>query len=185
MFIVPLIFCLSCTKSINANVDKLGDLPTPLIEPLPLTVGVYYANDFRNYKITRIYNNYVYNVQLGKANTSLFDYILSSLFKKVISVQNLPNENESIENYDIIIEPRVFYYDPYGKVYLKYEIQLYFSDGKKMSWQIFGKSGAELLSTDNVIKNTQDTMRNIAAQFMTGFCNQKDIQKLFYKQCNQ
>jgi hypothetical protein len=28
-------------------------------------------------------------------------------------------------------------------------------------------------------------MRDVAAQFMTGFCNQIDIQKHFYKQCNR
>lgn len=64
--IFSLLFCWSCTRVINAKIDEIGSLPIPQIEPLPLTAGVYYGNDFRTYKTSQTYNDpdFIFNVQL-------------------------------------------------------------------------------------------------------------------------
>ena len=46
----PALLLLGCTYTWNINITKIGDYPLPLIEPLPINVGVYYGNDFRTYK---------------------------------------------------------------------------------------------------------------------------------------
>ncbi|MFC1534801.1 hypothetical protein ACFL7M_15715 [Thermodesulfobacteriota bacterium] len=179
-----------CTRIINVNIDNIGNLPIPLIEPLPLIAGVYYGNDFRTYKISQTKDTdpvvtLFYNAQLGKANIALFDYILSNLFEKVIPVQYLPNGNKEIENIDIIIEPTVDYYNPL--MCLRYEIIFYLPNGKKISWMISGtvEDAPIILTSNTAKKHAQIAMRDVAAKFMTGFCNQEDIQKYFYKQCNR
>jgi len=192
MCFFSLVFCWSCTRVINTKIEKTGDLPTPLIEPLPLTAGVYYGKDFRNYKFshtddTNPHTTFICNVQLGKANVSLFDYILSNSFKKVLPINHLPEGYEDFENIDVIIAPTVdFSWLPYY-LFLSYEIKFYLPDGKVIDWLIKGTSKEpNIVSTsDAAKKDTQAKMRNIAAQFMTGFCNQIDIQKQFYKQCNR
>ena len=191
MCIFSLLFCWSCTRVINTKIEKIGNLPTPLIEPLPLTAGVYYGKDFCNYKLSHAHEpissvTIIYNAQLGKANVSLFDYILSNSFKKVIPIKHLPEGHEDFENIDVIIEPTVNDFSPWLPNYLSYEMKFYLPDGKVINWLIKGtsKKTRVLLTSNAVKKETQVEMRNIAAQFMTGFCKQKEIQKHFYKQCN-
>jgi len=47
----PALLLLGCTYTWNINITEIGDYPLPLIEPLPINVGVYYGNnDFRTYK---------------------------------------------------------------------------------------------------------------------------------------
>jgi len=43
----PALLLLGCTYTWNINITEIGDYPLPLIEPLPINVGVYYGNDFR------------------------------------------------------------------------------------------------------------------------------------------
>ena len=187
--ILLLLFSLGCTRTINAKIDKLGALPTPLIEPLPLIVGVYYGNDFRNYKVTQtiLYREitFIYNVQFGKANIALFDYILSSLFETVIPVSHLPNGFDKIGNVDLIIEPRVDCYSPCFPIVLRYEMKLYFPYGEKIIWQIMGTSVANLITANNVIKHTQLAMRDCASQFMAGFCRNEKLTDFLDNQCDR
>ena len=56
------------------------------------------------------------------------------------------------------------------------------------SWRIKGSGLMPLeikSETSRVTELTQMAMRQAAAKFITDFCNQEDIKKLFYKQCNQ
>jgi hypothetical protein len=90
-------FIFSCsTKTFNVEINKIGTYPHPLIEPLPIKVGVYYGNDFGTFETTEKVEmkdagstifTYIYNTKMGKANVALFDYILSILFEKVTPVQ--------------------------------------------------------------------------------------------------
>ena len=104
-----------CTNTLNINITEIGNYPQPLIEPLPINVGVYYGNDFRTYKT--IQENYfgdgwarISKIQLGGANIALFDYILSHIFKNVTSIQHFPIELESSKNIDLILKPTIFDY---------------------------------------------------------------------------
>jgi len=179
----------------------------PLIEPLPINVGVYYGNDFRAYKKKQL-NVYsqnvtsICNIQLGEANIALFDYILFNVFDNVTSIQQLPNKRHNFNNIDLIIEPTISDYayalaersDPEASAYITYEIRFYSPDDMQItSWTIHGEGfipprfqrKGPVLSRTWVVKLTQLAMREVAAQFMTDFCNQKDIQTLFHEQCNQ
>lgn len=85
-------------------------MPVPLIKPLPLKVGLYYGNDFRNYKTSQTYKivqsgvTHIGNVELGKENIFLFDYITTNLFQDVIPVPYLSNGYLDNENIDLIPE---------------------------------------------------------------------------------
>jgi hypothetical protein len=60
-------------------------------------------------------------------------------------------------------------------------------EGEKIgSWSIKGGGDAlPRLNETAVVELTQMAMREVAAKFITDFCNQEDIKKLFYSQCNQ
>ena len=211
----PVFLLIGCTQTLNINIDDIGNYSQPLNEPLPLNVGVYYGNDFRSYKtvqenfladaspgaqggVTRISQ-----IQLGQANVALFDFILSHLFENLTSIQNIPNESENLTNIDLLVEPtisnyiyseRQVYFEPAAWVRIEYTINFYSPDGLLIStWALSGQSsknitlhGIEILSGHtSSVELTQLAMREVAAQFFTGFCNQREIQKHFSEQCNQ
>jgi hypothetical protein len=209
-----LIFSCSSTKTFNVEINEIGTYPHPLIEPLPIKVGVYYGNDFGKFETTQklefvgidgaIIFTYIDNIKMGKANIALFDHILSTVFEKVTPVQFLSKESDHKKDIDLIVEPTVHsftYPSPtkppvpsnYGviTIHIIYEINFYLPEGEKISsWSIKGSSavlpGIELKhETTAVVELTQMAMRRVAAKFMTDFCNQVEIKKLFYSQCNQ
>jgi hypothetical protein len=209
IFFVLAFFPLGCTTiTLNININDIGNYPEPLMEPLPINVGVLYGNDFRTYKTTQE-NDYtdgvtrISKIQLGKANTALFDYILSHNFKNVTTIQHLPNEPETLKNIDLILEPTIFNYiyserkvifEPAAIVKLKYQINFYLPNGVKISWWLIsGESsryvtahGVEVMSGHSYsVELTQLAMRKVATQFFADFCKQRDIKKIFDKQCSQ
>ena len=223
-FITAILFALfflllGCTRTLNINITEIGNYSQPLIEPLPINVGVYYENDFRTYKtvqenffsdpftssqeavVTRISK-----IQLGEANVALFDFILSHLFENLTSIQHIPNESENLKNIDLIVEPTISNYIynefPVSRfsskidtlVRIEYTINFHSPDDLLIStWTLSGESSRKIphrgfvifSSYTSSVELTQLAMREVAAQFFAGFCNQREIQKHFYEQCNQ
>ena len=191
-------FIFSCSDMfiIKAEINEIGPYPQPLIERLPIKMGVYYDNDFSTVEITQ--ETAPENIKMGKANIALFDYILSHVFKEITIVQNFPEEIENIANIDLIIEPNIKDYSSYYvigfidseyHVDITYEITFYSPIGKPIaSWTIKGK-GIVIYSFSSLKtlakKATNIAMGEVAAKFMTDFCNQVDIKRLFYKECCQ
>ena len=199
LFVSCLVF-IGCgiTEKHNIIIPENIDYPQPLIEPLPLKVGVYYSDDFRKFETVdkQKYDlglNLILNIQWGKANIALFDYILPSIFKEIIPVQKLPEDVEHIANIDTIIEPSVQNYSIYTltgstDVLITYEIKFYLPNGEPIgSWTISSRgSGYNIFSIKKSTKEaTKIAMREVAVIFMTDFCNQAYIKKFFYNQCTQ
>ncbi len=197
------IFGCSSMQTYNVNITEIGTYPQPLFEPLRLKVGAYYGKEFRTFDTIQHYQisgagfSRVCKIQMGKANIALFDYILSIVFEKVTPVQYLSNGSDHKKDIDLIIEPTVHSYtypnptDDGVYIHIVYKINFYLPEGEKISsWKIQGSGHVpprfELKTeTTAVVELTQMAMREVAAKFMTDFCNQEDIKKLFYSQCNQ
>jgi len=196
-------FFFSCTKIHNIEINDIGTYPPALIEPLPLKVGVYYGNDFGTFETTQKVEvaeagfTFIHNIKMGKANVALFNYILSAVFEKVTPVQHLSDGSGHNQGIDLVIEPTVHSYtypNPTADgvyIHIIYAINFYLPEGEQISsWRIKGSGHAPLkvefkTETSQVVELTQIAMRDVTAKFITDFCNQADIKKLFYSQCNQ
>ena len=88
----------------DVNISETGFLPKPIIEPLPLKIGVFYTDEFQHFGITRETLGPTYKIQFGRANLKLFDFILSNAFKEVTVVNDLRKETRRIQNLDAIFE---------------------------------------------------------------------------------
>jgi len=204
LFISTIIIVIfGCMKPNNIEINEIDTYPQPLIEPLPIKVGVYYGNDFGTFETTQKVETpeggfFIDKIKMGKANIALFDYILPHVFKEVTLVQHFSEDSEDMKNVDLIIKPIIHKYS-YNNFYtaspiessicIIYEISFYSPGGESIRpWLIEG-NGSKLvhvkIEIPHVIELTQMAMREVAAKFITDFCNQVDIKKLFYSQCNQ
>lgn len=211
LVIFSLFNCLAFTISLfgcgtirthNINVAEIRLPPQPLVEPLPFNVGVHYSEDFCTFdtiqqiRIADFGITSVYKITLGKANIALFDYILSHAFEQVTPAQHSSEDSKVTKHIDIIIEPTVAWYSLLTSpnmfsVRIAYAITLRIPDGERLKPQFV--TGHKSVPTGKSFKPvatiltelTEMAMREVAAEFMTGFCSRTEIRKFLYNQCNQ
>src|SRR5690606_6791965 len=90
-----------------STVNITGDYPPPLVSTLPLTVGVYYDDSFRNFSFTEI-NAATGKDQLiinsGASQVALFDTVLPAVFENVVHLEDLESVSQH-ENLDAVFVP--------------------------------------------------------------------------------
>lgn len=196
-----IIFGCSSTQTYNINITDISHCPKPLFEPMEVNVGVYYAEDFRKFDTIQHYQipgtdlSKVCKIQIGKANIALFDYILSNVFENVTPVQFISKGFEHSKDVELIVSPTVHDYEYTNNVdganiHIIYAIDFYLPAGEHISsWRIGGIGHVpprfELsFDTTALIEANKMAMREVAAKFISGFCDQGEIKKLFNKPCN-
>jgi hypothetical protein len=142
-----------CMNSMDMKVAT--DVPTPLVQKLPLTVGVYYNKHFRDYAYTENSKDRPnWDVKTGASQVAMFNTVLRSMFRKVVRVNSTRDPGV-----DGIIEPRIADMqfalpqetrsDLY-EAWVKYKIQLYSPAGELLAqWPLtgYGKSVDKFLKT--------------------------------------
>lgn len=150
----------SCTTSVLVE----GSLPTPLVNKIPARIGVYYADQFRNYRHKEEFKEAGnWDIDLGSQNLLFFSNLLGSLFTNVVEVREPPLTADEMSELDGVIVPKI---EKYGfltpsisglKFYsasIEYRITLYDKDKQKIGdWNIvgYGKSEGGMFSADEAI----------------------------------
>lgn len=165
-------------------------LPHALITQLPLTVGVYYGDNFRTYvhKEDRWGSGYV--VDLGTGHVKLADELFKEEFRSAVPVTSLTAAPADAQ-LAAIIEPRIERYSfltsrdtggEYFAVTIDYRLNLYNAKGEKLdSFTFVGYGSAPskgVGSEKPLIAATQSAMRDAAAKFLVQFPQQGTIKKL-------
>ena len=196
----------------NIKIPDGYPYPRPIIAPLPVTVGVYYKESFSGYNTTEEPGNIIINntgkviysdlynattIDMGQVNTAFFNYVLDHAFNEVLLLDSLPSDLSSVEGIDVIIEPNVRDYDAdfvqeglraECNVQITYVVNLHLPDsGRIAPWVIIGNGAATdfLILETGIIDATHLALRDVAARFFTGFCNQNEIKTLFLEECRQ
>ncbi len=83
VFVVISIFSLSaCDQSLT--MEAKTDVPTPLAIKLPLNMGVYYDDTFRNYVYEENSEDRPnWTIKSGTSQVELFDRVLPSMFQNI------------------------------------------------------------------------------------------------------
>jgi len=177
---------------IDANLPR-----RPLIEPLPVTIGVYYSPEFSTHtheemkEVEGDTNRYKFN--LGFRSVVLFDQVFSSMFKRVILVEKRPPLGQVGLELAAIIEPSieeirisVVRHSPnYERalVIITYRIALYSTSGIRLASYTIEGSGESRprasIGTKSFGEATHFAMRDAAAQFMAGFQDQQGVREWF------
>lgn len=140
------VFLGGCAHQVPASPNS-NAIRTPGSK-LPLNIGVYFSDTFRNYQHSESKWGDTWNFQnLGQASVSQFREALDKNFASVVSLDNKPSRNEAVsKSLDVMIQPGIENYSfdiPFTKfqIYpatITYKIELFEGDEPSFSKIVHG-----------------------------------------------
>lgn len=148
----------------KSTLQVQGNFPSPLVNQLPLTMGVKYNPQFKEF-------NYVeknekrddWEIGIGSAQMALFDTVLPAMFKQVIAINEIPPS--SGDNIDLYFEPTLeeFQYNMpretkinMYEVWIKYNMKVYDKHGQLIAdWILtaYGKTPSAFMKSEESALN--------------------------------
>ncbi len=170
-----------------SSVVVLSEFPTPLVEPLPVSVGILFDEELTNYvHVEDLPQRSAWTIDLGDANIAMLEPLFDAMFAETERVDSVP-AGESAAGLDGVLQPRLerFEFDvPIGErdqfveVWMQYLLTLYEPDGSVViSWPVSGYGKAELTRQreDSVRRAAIVAMREVGASISTRFADQPDV----------
>lgn len=163
-----------------------GDFPTPVMTPLPLTIGVWYSEDFRNHEFTdmaKTTQDSSWIVNTGNAQVEMWDVLLGGMFQNFVEMQAAPGTGVMNQAVDAVLIPEIDelqYAVPtqtHVKVYeiwMRYRFKLVDLNGEPIAeWMMtaYGKTPTAFLQSDTAAVNLAAVMalRDAGANFVLSF----------------
>jgi hypothetical protein len=172
----------------SSSVIVESNFPTPLIEPLPVTMGVIFSDELHNYIYSEdIPDQSTWTIALGDANVAMLEPLFDSMFDQTRMVTDVPVDLTTTGPLDGVIRPVLekFEFDvPIGErdefveVWMQYKLTLYEPDGEVVTeWPVsgYGKSELERDREGAVLKAAIVAMREVGATISTKFAEQPQV----------
>lgn len=172
----------------SASVWVEADFPQPLVEPLPIRMGLLLDDEFLDYvHYEEIPQQATYTIQIGEANELMMDALFQSMFAAIEPVYDLPLAQADSFRIDGVLRPELerFEFDvPLGEkdefveVWMQYLVRLYETNGDLVTeWPVSGYGKAELGNREDALNRaTVVAMREVGAVISTKFSEQPDVQ---------
>ena len=158
----------------NVTLDPVT-IPTPLIEPMPLSVAIRIPAEFENYvHEDEVLGREKWRIDLGRSNAALFSQLFNFMFDDVTVIG--PDDDVSTLSIDALVEPSIdafeFSVPSQSKtesyaVWIRYRLKIYDSAGDMYAnWPLsaYGKSEQFGLTGDEPLKRAAIlAMRDAAA----------------------
>lgn len=182
-----LVLAGACTSSLKMKVE--GDVPTPVVMRLPLNMGVYYSDKFRNFTYKEdSAERHNWSIQSGASQIAMFERILPSMFRSVKQLTAPPSPGKNY-NLDGILVPEIedmqFSLPSETKlklyeVWIKYKIGLYDNHGGHVTdipLTAYGKTSTEfLLTKEKALQAAMDlALRDAGARLALGFSKEQEV----------
>lgn len=175
---------LSVMVGCASKVTVVANIPTPLVEKVPLNVHLSFTEEFRNHIYQENEKSRVLSsLNLAEAQLFMFDSIFSNMTTLVSAddpSKDLTVEPEMLEfQYTAPAETKLKQYE----VFLKYRLKLINKDDSTLAdWIIkgYGKTPTALLATAAQAFNSAANvaLRDVGAQLATRFPDQQKIKEL-------
>jgi len=163
-----------------------GTFPAPLIEPLPVTLGIWYDEAFANHEfhdeaVERDESSWIVNT--GESQVEMWDTLLSGMFTRLVHLDSRPQSGQVNPAVDGVLIPHVEelqYAIPTHtnikvyEIWMRYRFELLSSDGEPIGeWTMtsYGKTPTAFLQSDKAAVNLAAVMalRDAGAHFATTF----------------
>ena len=183
---------IACTTT-NVEVSLDQAFPKPLVEIVPIKVGLFIPPAFREYFFEKRQANAKkadMQVKLGPAQTRMLESILPGVFAETVMLENIDQQSLP-PGLDLYLVPRVLdfqYTTPritrmnVFEIWIKYQFDVFDPNGKPVaSWVVpsYGKTPAAFMKSRKAAIDaaTQYALRDCGASFSTGFAKQADIEQ--------
>lgn len=164
-----------------------ADFPTPLVEPLPVAIGLIFDEELTTFvHVEDLPQASAWTIDLGDANIQMLTPLFETMFVETRMVDSVPVDGAA-GNLDGVLRPRLqkFEFDvPIGErdefveVWMQYLLTLYEPDGSIIvEWPVSGYGKAELTRRreDSVRRAAVVAMREVGATISTKFAEQPDV----------
>ncbi len=190
--------CLTALVLLSAcgakQVVVQGQFPSPLMDRLPLTLGVWYMEDFAKHEFfdeSKSKKESDWIVKTGEAQVKMWDTLLSGMFENLVHLQAKPDPDTMNQMVDAVLIPHVEelqYAIPthtHVKVYeiwLRYRFELVSTSGDPIAeWTMtaYGKTPTAFMQSDEAAVNLAAVMalRDAGANFVVNFARVPDVQQ--------
>jgi hypothetical protein len=178
----------SCLASCGGSqVIVESTFPRPLIEPLPVSMGVVIPDELYNFIYTEdIPDQSLWTIALGDANVAMLAPLFEGMFRETRDLESRAAADTTLDG---IIEPTLEKFefdvptgerDEFVEVWLQYQIAVYEPDGGTvMQWPVSGYGKSELLRDpeDAVQRAAIVAMREAGATIATKFSEQPQMRQ--------
>lgn len=177
-----------------AQVDVEGNFPAPLMEPLPLTLGVWYTEEFATHEFfdeakSRSESSWI--VKTGEAQVQMWDTLLPGMFVNLVVMKGKPGPGQMNQVVDAVLIPHVdelqYAIPAHTKVkvyeiWMRYRFELVTTGGDPIAeWTMtsYGKTPTAFLQSDKAAVNLAAVMalRDAGANFATNFTRVPAVQE--------
>jgi hypothetical protein len=178
----------ACTTT---SLETKAQLPPPLLEQLPVRVGVHYSEEFRNYVHKETRGSIDYEVTLGAAHVTNLDWLLKAMFREIVHVDDPARVGGVQPPLAFVLEPKFEEYsfltpkDVAGEAFIvtiRYLLTLYDSGGARVDSFAFTGYGREkartLASKEPLAVATQRAMRDAGAKVAVELTDQDAVRLL-------
>ena len=163
--------------------------PRPLIDPLPVSMGVVIPDELYNFIYTEdIPDQSLWTIALGDANVAMLAPLFEGMFRDTTDLESLAVAAGNT-TLDGVIEPKLEKFefdvpngerDEFVEVWLQYQITVYEPSGATViQWPVSGYGKSELLrdAEDAVQRAAVVAMREAGATISTKFTEQPQIKE--------
>ena len=175
----------------GVNVATESSVPVPLVDPMPVTVGIYYSPEFAQAKHEEERWGTDWKADLGPYHVHMADKLFAAEFRETVPVTDIKSLPAN-PPYKAIIEPRIEQFSfitprdtgaKYFAVTIRYRLNVYAPDGAladSLTFTGYGSNGAGsgMTSTKPMVAATKAAMRDAAAKFLVQFPEQDVAKRL-------
>jgi hypothetical protein len=178
----------ACTAT---RLETKAQLPPPLLEQLPVRVGVYYSKEFREYKHLETRGTIDYEVNLGPAHVINLDWLLKAMFRDLVPVDDPTRVSGITPPLAFVLEPKFEEFsfltpkDVAGEAFIvtiRYGLTVYDGTGARVDSFAFTGYGREkahtLASKEPLAIATQRAMRDAGAKVAVELTDQDSVRLL-------
>jgi hypothetical protein len=192
--VAQVFFLAGCASAVVVE----SEFPTPVVESLPLAVGLFYEPELRDFiHAEALPRSSTWTIDLGDANVAMLEPLYQAMFSSTRAIDTLPPSDSDAASVDAILSSALNRFefdvprtsrDQFVEVWLQYRLELRDPSGAVLiDWPVEGYGKAEIDGSREsaVHRAAIVAMREAGARISTEFLNQPAVQNWLQAKFNE